>query len=103
MKTDGLFITSKSQRAELWLRDLWRNCAGWILEKINHPARIREFEHIDSVTNETIFLSTGIRYAVLRIGNNCYFFNRLSGKFDGTGKFLENSGEAELGRWEKRS
>lgn len=89
---DTLFATTSGQKFRLRLGDLWRHAAGWMLEKFLHsPAKIREFEYIDPNTNETIYLSTGARYSVLHIGNRKFFFNRLTGRFDGTGTLLQES------------
>lgn len=59
--------------------------AGWVLEKLRSPARVREFEYVDPITNETVYLSTGARYSVLHVGDRQFFFDRLTGRFDGTG------------------
>ena len=76
---------SKTSVVAGWLR----KTAGRILERLHAPARLREFEYIDPITNETIYLSTGTRYSVLAVGNKRYFFDRLTGRFDGTGTLLE--------------
>lgn len=68
-----------------------RGAIGRILEACGSPARIREFEYIDQETNETVYLSTGTRYSVLHVGDKQFFFERLSGRFDGTGTSLQLS------------
>jgi hypothetical protein len=62
---------------------------GVALEWVHSPARIKEFEYIDPVTNETIYLATGARYSVLHVGLKRFFFDRVTGQFDGTGELLE--------------
>jgi hypothetical protein len=62
---------------------------GFGLELLHAPARIREFEHIDPITNEIVYLSTGARYSVLHVGAKRLFFDRVTGQFDGTGELLE--------------
>lgn len=84
---ETLFVTSRAKL--LRLRDLWRETFGWVLEKLHAPAKIKEFEYVDPITNETVYLSTGARYSVLRIGERHFFFNRLTGRFDGTGTSLQ--------------
>ena len=59
------------------------------LEKLHAPGMIREFEAVDPTTDETIYLSTGARYSVLHIGAKSFFFDRVTGRFDGTGQLLE--------------
>jgi len=58
------------------------------MELLHAPAKIQEFEHVDPVTNETVYLSTGTRYSVLHIGDRRFFFDRITGRFDGTGTLL---------------
>jgi len=89
MKTE-LFTTDKGELFKLRVRDWFLNKAGWILEKLHVSARIREFEHVDPITNETIYLSTGTRYSVLHVGDKHFFFDRLTGRFDGTGTSLSD-------------
>ena len=66
------------------VRGLVRNAIGWCLEKIKAPAVLEEFEFVDPETNETIYLSTGRQYSVLHLRGKRFFFNRASGRFDGT-------------------
>jgi hypothetical protein len=78
-------------RDSLWLRvkSAVIHAIGSGLELVHAPARIKEFEHIDPATNETIYLSTGARYSVLHVGVKRLFFDRVTGQFDGTGQLLE--------------
>jgi len=62
---------------------------GNLLEWFHRPAKIREFEYVDPVTNETVYLSTGAQYSVLHVGDKQYFFERTTGRFDGTCTSLE--------------
>lgn len=76
-----------TNRLRTWkerVRSAVRGIAGLALQKLDAPARIREFEYIDSVTNETVYLSTGARYSVLHVGDRQFFFERTTGRFDGT-------------------
>jgi hypothetical protein len=61
-----------------------RHAVGSWLEITQAPAKIREFEYVDQSTNETVYLSTGARYSVLHVGDRRYFFERTTGRFDGT-------------------
>ncbi|SRR5258708_4369774 len=99
MKSDPetLFVTSRVGLLRLRVQDWWRQSLGWVLEKVLHsPAKIKEFEYVDPITNETVFLSTGARYSVLRVGGRHFFFNRLTGRFDGTGTSLQEGVVARL-------
>jgi hypothetical protein len=94
-------ITVESLRERLWLRakSAVLNGLGWCLEKTGAPAKLKEFEFIDPETNETIYLSTGIRYSVLHVGNKRFFFDRATGVFDGTSTSLQDcvANRLELG------
>jgi hypothetical protein len=78
-------IQSKPERLRSRIRDWCTQKAGWVLEKLHSPAKIKEFEYVDPITNETVYLSTGTRYSVLHVGDKHFFFDRLTGRFDGTG------------------
>ena len=94
-------ITVKSLSEHLWLRakSAVLNGLGWCLEKTGAPAKLKEFEFIDPETNETIYLSTGIRYSVLHVGSKRFFFDRATGVFDGTSTSLQDcvANRLELG------
>jgi hypothetical protein len=64
-------------------RDTFRNAIGWCLERVGAPARLNAFEFVDPVSDETIYLSTSKRYSVLCVGDRRFYFDRISGKFDG--------------------
>lgn len=59
------------------------------MEAIHRPAKIREFEYVDPVSDQAVYLSTGARYSVLHIGSLKLFFDRATGRFDGTCRSLE--------------
>jgi len=61
-----------------------RHLIGAGLEFVNAPAKIKEFEYVDPETNDTVYLSTGARYSVLHVGDKQFFFERTTGRFDGT-------------------
>ena len=81
-------------RESVWqrLKSVAIHVIGFGLESVQAPARIKEFEYVDPDTNETIYLATGARYSVLHVGNKMLFFNRVSGRFDGTGQLLLQRG-----------
>ena len=76
----------------VWLgriRDWCRGKLGWALEALHAPAKMREFECVDPITSETVYLSTGARYSVLHVGNRRFFFDRITGRFDGAGTLFQ--------------
>ena len=66
------------------------------MNKLHSPAAIREFEYVDPVSDRTVYLSTGSRYSVLHIGGLKLFFDRATGRFDGTCRSLEERVEDGL-------
>jgi hypothetical protein len=93
--------TTEKRTTILWLRIKYAclNGIGWCLEKTKAPAKLKEFEFVDPETNETIYLSTGHRYSVLHIGDKRFFFDRITGTFDGTSNLLQGcvANRLELG------
>jgi hypothetical protein len=97
----ALQINTASKAIILWLRlkSAILNGIGWCLEKSKAPARLKEFEFVDPETNETIYLSTGNRYSVLHVRGKRFFFDRITGTFDGTSTSLQDfvANRLELG------
>jgi len=71
------------------VKDWCRQKIGRVLEAMHAPAKIKEFECVDPITNECVYLSTGARYSVLHVGSKRLFFDRLTGRFDGTGTLFQ--------------
>jgi hypothetical protein len=76
-RTRSLFSWQTVKNAALTL-------AGRAMNLLHSPARLREFEYVDPVSDQTVYLSTGARYSVLHIGGLKLFFDRATGRFDGT-------------------
>ena len=93
-------VVSKNRLQIGWmkLRDALRNAAGWSLERFRAPARLKPFEFIDPETNETVYVYTDRLYSVLCVGQRRFYFDRITGKFDGTSLELSDlvSGRIEL-------
>lgn len=69
---------------------------GWTMNRAHSPAKIREFEYVDPISDQTVYLSTGARYSVLHVGGLKLFFDRATGRFDGTCRSLEERIESGL-------
>jgi len=82
-------ISTTQQFKKSTLGSRFRRAVGALMERVNAPAQIKEFEYIDHQTNETVYLSTGARYSVLHVGSKRLFFDRITGQFDGTGTLLQ--------------
>ena len=82
----------------LKLRDGLRNLIGWGLERFRTPARLKPFEFVDPATNETIYVYTDRLYSVLCVGQRRFYFDRITGVYDGTSSELPDlvSGRVEL-------
>jgi hypothetical protein len=88
-RPQSTLIESASERFRTRLQGWCMERIGRVLEALHTPAKIKEFECVDPITNEIVYLSTGARYSVLHVGDKRYFFDRLTGRFDGTGTLLE--------------
>lgn len=69
--------------AKLRVKDSLKNIIGWCLEKFGAPAKLKVFEFVDSASNETVYLYTSKGYSVLCIGDRRFYFDRITGNFDG--------------------
>src|ERR1700690_3787277 len=90
--------TNRLQIAWMRLRDAAQNVAGWSLEKLRSPARLKPFEFVDPNTNETVYVYTDRLYSVLCVGQRRFYFDRITGAYDGTSSALPDlvSGRVEL-------
>jgi hypothetical protein len=80
---DVLVIGGKSRAATQRVEAAIRNGIGWCLEKFKAPAKLRVFEFVDPSSDETVYLYTSKSYSVLCIGDRRFYFDRITGKFDG--------------------
>lgn len=53
------------------------------MNALHFPAKLRPFEYVDPATDETIYLYTDRRLSVLCVGRRRFYFDRITGKFDG--------------------
>jgi hypothetical protein len=69
----------------MWLviKDAAFEVIGRTMNLVHSPAKLCPFEYVDPVTDETIYLYTGRRLSVLCVGQRRYYFDRITGKFDG--------------------
>jgi hypothetical protein len=93
----SIFLQSRRSRWRLRLKDAVLNGIGRTMNWVHSPAKLRPFEYVDPDTNETVYLYTDKRLSVLNVGNRRYYFDRITGKFDGTSASVVNvSGRVEL-------
>lgn len=94
-------MSSKNRLEVGWLkmRDAVQNFAGWSLEIFRAPARLKPFEFVDPETNETVYVYTDRLYSVLCVGQRRFYFDRITGAYDGTSSAIlpdRISGRVEL-------
>ena len=93
----SIFVQRWSQLAWLKVKDSVLNAIGWTMNWVHSPARLKPFEYVDPDTDETIYLYTDKRLSVLCVGDRRYYFDRITGSFDGLSTSMVNvSGRVEL-------
>ena len=83
MKQAEALTQNRVTIARLRCKDVFVSAIGWCFEKLKAPAMLKAFEFVDPETDETVYLSTSERFAVLCVGPRRFYFDRLTGKFDG--------------------
>jgi hypothetical protein len=73
-----------ASRSQVWWHRL-RECFGRILSRIGVPGQIAECEIEDAVTGKQLSIGVGALYVRLSIDGRDYYFDRFSGRFNGTG------------------
>jgi hypothetical protein len=79
----GIFLQSRRERWALALKDFVLDGVGRAMNWVHSPAVLRPFEYVDPTTDETLYLYTDKRLSVLCVGDRRYYFDRITGKFDG--------------------
>lgn len=77
-------MSGKRRQVWLKLKDSLRYVIGWGMECLRTPAVLKEFEFVDPGTDDTVYLYTGKFVSVLCVGSRRFYFDRLTGAFDGT-------------------
>ena len=62
-----------------------REWLGRRLNALGVPGAIQAFDIQDAVTGQQIAVQIGTLYVRLSVNGRDYYFNRLTGRFDGTG------------------
>ena len=87
----ALTVQTRPQFSWQTIKNATLNSIGRAMNLLHSPARLREFEYVDPISDQTVHMSTGARYSVLHIGNLKLFFDRATGRLDGTCRSLEES------------
>lgn len=83
MEKPGFIVRFRAESYLLKIKDAILGTIGGAMNALRSPARLRPFEYVDPVTDETLYLYTDRRLSVLCIGDRRFYFDRLTGRFDG--------------------
>lgn len=87
----GVIVFSRRHRAHDGATplDIWRSRArlflGRVMTQCGIPGLINDATIKDSLTGDEIIVSVGPLFVRLSINGRDYYFDRLTGRFDGTG------------------
>lgn len=76
-------VHGRLRLAKIMAREWVRERLGRGMEIVHAPAQLRHFEFVDPATDETLYLYTDAAYSVLCVGSRRFYFDRVSGKYDG--------------------
>lgn len=62
-----------------------RRFIGLVMKNLRIPGAIGDTHITDSVTHQTIKVSVGTLFTRISVDGRDYYFDRITGKFDGTG------------------
>ena len=68
----SIFLQSRYSQWMLSMKDAALDGIGRAMNWVHSPARLKPFEYVDPVTDETIYLYTDKRLSVLCIGERRY-------------------------------
>jgi len=79
--------SSTEASASIWeiLRGRVKEMVGRVLRFASVPGAIRESRIEDSLTGQEIEIRVGLLFTRISVNGRDYYFNRLTGRFDGTG------------------
>jgi hypothetical protein len=76
-----------ASKMQIW-KGRMREWLGWMLNRANAPGAIRAASFKDSMTGQEVEISVGELFVRLTVNGRDYYFDRLTGKLDGTGSAL---------------
>ena len=57
----------------------------WLLNRLGVPGAVQNVELTDNVTGQKVAVTVGEFYVRLTVDGRDYYFDRITGRFDGTG------------------
>ena len=73
-----------ASRWQIW-RGRLRELAGKGLNALGVPGALQPVEHFDKLTGQHVSVSVGELFVCISVNGRDFYFNRLTGRFDGTG------------------
>ncbi len=81
-------IARTARGGATWL-EIWagraRQCLGRVLNRIGMPGAIRPMEFKDKLAGQHLAVSIGELFVCISVSGRDYYFDRITGRFDGTG------------------
>ena len=77
------FVRNRARFYWLKIKAAVRGFVGRAMNALHCPARLRPFAYVDPDTDETTCLYTDRHLSVLCVGDRRFYFDRITGKFDG--------------------
>ena len=71
-------------RLQIW-RGRARKCVGRILNRAGAPGAIRDVSLKDCLTGQEVSVTVGASYVRFTVNDRDYYFDRITGRFDGSG------------------
>jgi hypothetical protein len=71
-------------RLDIWFGRI-RQWVGSILNSLGVPGAIRAMEFRDKLTGQSLAVSVGELFVCISVNGRDYYFDRITGSFDGTG------------------
>jgi len=68
-----------------YLRILVSECLGRLLNRLGVAGAVKPMKISDSLTGQKMEIRVGLLFTRISVNGRDYYFNRLSGRFDGTG------------------
>lgn len=83
MDRHAVFVRNRAESFRLRVKDILLGWVGGAMNALHSPAKLRPFEYVDPITDETVYLYTDRRLSVLCVGARRFYFDRITGRFDG--------------------
>lgn len=76
--------STAATNAQIW-RGRAKEALGRLLNRLGMPGAVRDTHFQDALTGDQIEVEVGELFTRLSVNGRDYYFNRITGKFDGSG------------------